>query len=245
MKTTTRRAVALAGALAITLGGAACSATSADTPTGTNQASASNPEPAETPTASVLFAKVKAKAKAATSGAVKGEVDQDGKKLAIDFKGTNDGKSTDMTVSLEGQGKVRVIAVDGVVYLQADKKFWKKQGAPAEVQKAGDKFVKAPAGSANLAEQLTLNAMLDQAFSAITPSDLSDKVGEESVNGVDCWVLTDKAGKDRGALYAAKDSYQMVRFTGSPKSPGALDFSKWNEDLGIKAPPKSEVVEIS
>ncbi|MDN5791154.1 MAG: hypothetical protein L0H25_09850 [Micrococcales bacterium] len=245
MKTTTRRAVALAGALAITLGGAACSTSPGDTPAGTTQATAANPESGEAPTASELLDKVKAKAKEATSGAVKGEVEQDGKELAIDFKGTNDGKKTDMTASLEGQGKVRIIAVDGAVYVQADKEFWEKQGAPAKVQKAGDKFVKAPAGSEGLAQQLTLSALLDQALSAITPGELSEQVGQESVRGVDCWVLTDKSGKDRGALYVAKDSYEMVRFTGSPKSPGALDFSEWNEDLGITAPPKSEVIDIS
>src|SRR6478736_2195668 len=67
-------------------------------------------------------------------------------------------------------------------------------------------------------------------------------VGSENVGGVDCWVLTDKKGKSEGALYVSKDKSEVVRFTGSSDSPGQLDFSKWNEDLGIKAPEASQVM---
>jgi hypothetical protein len=36
----------------------------------------------------------------------------------------------------------------------------------------------------------------------------------------------------------------VVRFTGSTGSPGQLDFSQWNEDLGIRAPDPSQVLTL-
>jgi hypothetical protein len=69
-------------------------------------------------------------------------------------------------------------------------------------------------------------------------------VGSDTVDGVDCWVLTDKSGKENGALYVAKDTKQLVRFTGTKESPGQLTFTQWNEDLGIKAPAADQVMEI-
>jgi hypothetical protein len=96
-----------------------------------------------------------------------------------------------------------------------------------------------------MTESLSLKSFLEKAFGAVTPQQLAPTVGSENVGGVDCWVLTDKKGKSEGALYVSKDKSEVVRFTGSSDSPGQLDFSKWNEDLGIKAPEASQVMKIS
>ena len=250
MKTMTTRVLAVTGALAITLGAAACS--KSDTPpTGStstaapSSSAASTPTATETPAASTILQDAKANALAATSGAFVGDIDQDGKSIKIDFKGTSDGKTADISIELEGEGKARLISLTDAVYIQGDQTFWKKQGAPANVQKAGDKFIKAPSSASAMAESLSLKAFLEKAFGAVTPDKLSTDVGSETVNGVDCWVLYDSKGKQEGALYVSKDKREVVRFTGSTSSPGQLDFSKWNEDLGIKAPPASQVMEVS
>jgi hypothetical protein len=112
------------------------------------------------------------------------------------------------------------------------------------VQKAGNKFIKAPTSAGAMTESLSLKTFLEKAFGAVTPSQLAKDVATEDVNGVPCWVLTDKKGKAEGALYVSKDKFEVVRFTGSSDSPGQLDFSKWNEDLGIKAPAASEIMKI-
>ena len=249
MKTMTTRALAVTGALAITLGAAACS--KSDTPptgstsSSTSSSAASTPTATETPQASAILQDAKENALAATSGAFAGDIDQDGKKIKIDFKGTSDGKTADISIELEGEGKARLISLTDAVYIQGDQTFWKKQGAPASVQKAGDKFIKAPSSAAAMAESLSLKAFLEKAFGAVTPDKLSTDVGSETVNGVDCWVLYDSKGKQEGALYVSKDKREVIRFTGSTSSPGQLDFSKWNEDLGIKAPPADQVMEVS
>ena len=70
---------------------------------------------------------------------------------------------------MEGDGKARVISVADGVYIQGDETFWKKQGAPASVQKAGDKFIKAPASAASMTQSLSLKSFLQKAFGAVTP----------------------------------------------------------------------------
>jgi hypothetical protein len=246
MKTITTRVLAVSGAIAISLGAAACSKseTPATTSTGVSTPAASSSTTASAPVASEILSKAKANALAAKSGAFVGQVDQSGKTIKIDFKGTSDGKTADIAIEMEGDGKARVISVGDGVYIQGDETFWKKQGAPASVQKAGDKFIKAPASAGSMTESLSLKSFLEKAFGAVTPDQLAKDVASENVGGVDCWVLTDKKGKGEGALYVSKDKSEVVRFTGSSASPGQLDFSKWNADLGIKAPEAAQIMKI-
>src|SRR6478735_8284371 len=184
MNTMTTRVVALAGALTISLGAAACSKSETPTNGATGQAcsqsaaTSTTTTQAQAPTAGEVLEKAKTNALAATSGAFAGDVEDEGKKMTIDFKGTSDGKTADITIA------------------------------------------------------------------AVTPDQVASGVTEETVNGIDCWVITDTKGKAEGALYVSKDGFEVVRFTGSAKSPGQLDFSKWNEDLGIKAPDASQVLTL-
>ncbi|GAA2473241.1 hypothetical protein [Terrabacter carboxydivorans] len=253
MKTFTTRVVAVSGAIAISLGAAACS--KSETPAAATSSAAATSTPAATTSSTTaatsgssqaadILDKAKSNALAATSGAFVGQVEQNGKAIKIDFKGTSDGKTADIAIEMEGDGKARVISVADGVFIQGDATFWKKQGAPASVQKAGDKFIKAPASASSMTESLSLKSFLEKAFGAVTPQQLSSDVATENVNGVDCWVLTDKKGKKEGALYVSKDKSEVVRFTGSSDSPGQLDFSKWNEDLGIKAPDAGQIMKI-
>jgi hypothetical protein len=250
MNTTIRRTVALAGALAITLGAAACAkseapaASPSSSATSTTTSAAPTTTEATAPKASDILKEVKSNALAAKSAAFEGEIEQGGQKMSIAFKGTADGKTSDINLEQAEMGKVHLIAVNGEVYLQGDEKFWKEQGAPESVQKAGDKFVKAPASAGSLADQVNLKSFMDQAFGSLGNSDLDGKVGSETVDGVDCWVLTDKSGKENGALYVAKDSMQLMRFTGTKESPGQLTFSQWNEDLAIKAPAADQIIKL-
>lgn len=253
MNTFTTRVVAVSGAIAISLGAAACSKSETPAPATSSAAGTSTPAGTTSSTtaatsgssqAADILDKAKSNALAATSGAFVGQVEQNGKAIKIDFKGTSDGKTADIAIEMEGDGKARVISVADGVFIQGDATFWKKQGAPASVQKAGDKFIKAPASASSMTESLSLKSFLEKAFGAVTPQQLASDVATENVNGVDCWVLTDKKGKKEGALYVSKDKSEVVRFTGSSDSPGQLDFSKWNEDLGIKAPDAGQIMKI-
>lgn len=242
MNTTTRRATSLLAALSLSLGAAACSKSESPGSSATSSATASTA--ATAPKAADIVAKAKANALAAESGAFSGEVTEDGETMKIDFKGSKDGSTSDITVDLTPNGKVRIISIDGAVYMQGDAAFWEAQGAPVELQEAEDKFIKAPEGGSDLMSDLTIASFLEEAFAEVSDS-ISNDVGEESVDGVDCWVVTDKEGKQEGALYVTKETMELVRFTGSTTSPGQIDFSSWNEDLGITAPAADQIMDLS
>jgi hypothetical protein len=241
MHISTRRIAALVGALTLTLGAGACSK-SEPTP-GSATASASTTT-APAPKAADILAKAKSNALGAKTGAFAGQVSQDGETMKIDFKGTDDGSTSDITIDMGKGGQVHLISLGGIVYMQGDAAFWKAQGAPAEMQAAGEKFIKAPAGGADMTKELTISNFLAEAFKEVTPEKVSQKVGTEKVNGVDCWVLQDKKGKEEGSLYVSKDKFDLVRFTGSTDTPGQIDFSSWNEDLGIKAPKAEQIMDV-
>jgi hypothetical protein len=232
-------AVAGAGLLGLL---AACTTSTAPPSTSVSSTSATATTSVPAPSAAEILEKARANAVSATSAAFTGRIDQDGTEMVIDFKGTSDGSSADVTLRMEDEGKVRVISAAKEVYLQGDAQFWKSQGLPSPP--AADKFVKAPVEAAELTRQLSLNAFLDEAFNAVTPSQLSDTVGSESVGGIDAWVITDAKGQAEGALYVSKSEFEIVRFTGSSTSPGQLDFSQWNEDLGIVAPPPDQIAPL-
>jgi hypothetical protein len=245
MTTMTSRGIALTSALIISVGAAGCS-TSATPAAGTSTSATASTGPGSSSAPSVgdVLEKARTNALAATSGAFTGNVEDDGRRTTIDFKGTSDGRTADITIAMAGNGRARVISVADGIYIQGDEIFWKKQNAPAAVIAAKDKFIKAPASASSMISSLSLRSFLDKAFGAVTPDQVATTLGQESVNGVDCWVITDTKGKAEGALYVSKADSEVVRFTGSSKSPGQLDFSRWNEDLGITAPAAADVQSI-
>ena len=257
MKTTTTRMLALAGAVAISFGAAACG-NSAPTPSpaassAAGSASASTSSDSATTSsdsggssqAGDILEKAKANALAATSVEFSGSVTSSGETTTISSKGTTDAKMSDITIASPKQGKAHVINVAAGTYIQADPTFWKATGAPASVQKAGEKFIKAPGDASSMVSSFSFKTLADKAFSGLNSTSLASDVTEESVNGVDCWVIADKGGKENGALYVSKDKTEIVRFTGTKSSPGQLDFGRWNEDIEVTAPTADQIMSIS
>lgn len=254
MPTPTGRAVALAGALMVSVVALTACTSSAGAPAaatgtgaGTQPALASPTAGATSPaagSAADVLDKARTNALAAKSGAFRGNVTQNGVPVQVDFKGTADGTTVDVAIAMGAKGRVRVISVGGSVYMQADAAFWKSQQAPAPVQQAGNRFVRIPEGASSLASRLNLTSFLKSAFQAVTADRLSDVVTSATVNGVESWRLTDKQGEAGGTLYVAKATNELVRFTGPKSSPGQLDFSRWNQDLGVTAPPAGQVLTV-
>ena len=142
-------------------------------------------------------------------------------------------------------GRVHLIALDGTAYVKADKTFWSQQSVPFLVSLFGDQFVKVPAGVVPVIDQLTLKAFVTKSIGTYAASDLPAPVTETTVNGIDCWVLTTTSGKPAdGALYVSKSAAEVVRWVGTPQQRGRLDFSRWNQKLGVTAPPADQVFSI-
>lgn len=192
-----------------------------------------------------IFTAAKAHAEAARSGAFTGLIDDQGEQAKVSFKGTRDGSSVDVTKAAPKAGRVHLISLGGTVYVQADQTFWNQQNVPFLVSLFGDQFVMVPAGVVPVLDQLTLKAFVEKSIGTYSASDLSGPVTEDTVDGVDCWVLTTASGKPAdGALYVSKGAADVVRWVGTPQQPGRLDFSRWNQKPGVVAPPAGQVFSI-
>lgn len=201
--------------------------------------------PPDASNAAQILARAQAKAAAARSGAFTGTIDDEGEQAKVTFAGTRDGSAVDVTKSAPKAGRVHLISLDGSVYVKADDTFWSSQNVPFIVSLAGDRFVKAPAGVVPVLDELTLKAFVDRSIGSYSAADLSGPVLQNAVGGQDCWVLTTGSGKPAdGALYVSKDADEVLRYVGPAKRPGRLDFSRWDADLGITAPPADQVFSI-
>ncbi|MEP7331105.1 MAG: hypothetical protein ABI692_03345 [Terracoccus sp.] len=199
----------------------------------------------DTGSPAAIFAAALAHAEAATSGAFTGTIDDQGEQAKVSFKGTRDGSAVDVTKAAPKAGRVHLISLGGTVYVKADKTFWNQQSVPFLVSLFGDQFVKVPAGVVPVLDQLTLKAFVDKSIGTYSASDLPGPVTEANVNGIGCWVLTTTSGKPAdGALYVSKGAADVVRWIGTPQQPGRLDFSRWNQKLGVTAPPADQVFSI-
>lgn len=260
MKNTTRL-VAIAGAVTLTFAVAACGdAAPAPTPAApaASPSSASSPSSAPTPSEALpttsaepdspdafdLVTKAKANAAAATSAEFSGEVETGGELLKVSYRGTSDAKTVELTVESSKQGQAHIIVVPEGSYIQGDRTFWTNLKAPASIANSGKKFIKTPAKVNSITDSISPKTFSEKAFGSISKSDLADEVGEKKINGVDCYVVTDRRGVEGGAIYISKDKNEMLRFTGTKTSPGSIDFGKWNEKLDIKAPPASQIKKL-
>ena len=260
MNTISTRVVALSGAGVIaasllTLAAGCSTSDSASTPSpsigswgaarGSGAATTGGAGSLDSGNPAAIFTAALARAQAATSGAFTGTIDDQGEQAKVSFKGTRDGSSVDVTKAAPKAGRVHLIALDGTAYVKADKTFWSQQSVPFLVSLFGDQFVKVPAGVVPVIDQLTLKAFVTKSIGTYAASDLPAPVTETTVNGIDCWVLTTTSGKPAdGALYVSKSAAEVVRWVGTPQQRGRLDFSRWNQKVGVTAPPADQVFSI-
>lgn len=192
-----------------------------------------------------LLGQAQANAKAARSGAFEGAIVDQGEQAKVSFKGTADGSRVDVTKAAPKAGQVHLISLDDSVYVKADKTFWSQQNVPFLVSLAGAKFIKVPAGVVPVLDQLTLAAFVAKSIGSYSAGDLPSPVASDTVDGIDCWVLTTSSGKPAdGALFISKSALEVVRFVGTSENPGRLDFSQWNQKQGVSAPPPDQVFSI-
>lgn len=192
-----------------------------------------------------LLGQAQANAKAARSGAFEGAIVDQGQQAKVSFKGTADGSRVDVTKAAPKAGQVHLISLDDSVYVKADKTFWSQQNVPFLVSLAGAKFIKVPAGVVPVLDQLTLAAFVAKSIGSYSAGDLPSPVASDTVDGIDCWVLTTSSGKPAdGALFISKSALEVVRFVGTSENPGRLDFSQWNQKQGVSAPPPDQVFSI-
>lgn len=230
-----RRIAALLSAAALVLGATACGGSD---PTPSADPAAAAVEAAETPSGPTpvgILEEARANAEKAESGAVDGTIGADGEAMEISFKGTQDGRTADVTLDFGDEGSTRMIAINGVVYISGDGPFSESFGGDEKYVKISSKETE------SIIKEFTVESLAAQVFGDLKPENLSETLEEETVDEVECWVLTHKDGPEKGSLYVSKDDLNLVRFVGGDDSPAELEFTGWNTDLEIKAPNKSDV----
>jgi hypothetical protein len=171
---------------------------------------------------------------------VKGDMTEEGTTVNVDLK--IKGKDAIGTVTLP-DGAIKVLRIGTDAYFQADAAFWKKfGGAQGETIAVlfKDKWVKAGTDNKDFAE---FADMADPA-KLLKPDGTATKGDEKTINGQATIGVKDSGAN--GTIYIATTGKPYpVRLEG-PSGQGAIDFSEFGATFDeIKAPPASEVVDLS
>jgi hypothetical protein len=229
-----RRLAALLSAAAVVLAASACGGND-PTPSAAEAADVDVVDTQSGPTPVSVLDAAKANAEKARSGAVDGTIGAEGEAMEISFKGTQDGRTADVTLDFGDDGSTHMIAVNGVVYITGDGPFSESFGTD-------DKFIKISSKETEgIIKEFTVESLVAQVFGDLKPENLSGELAEETLGDVECWVLTHKDGPEKGSLFVSKDDLNLVRFVGGDDTPAELDFAGWNAKLEIKAPAKKDV----
>lgn len=189
-----------------------------------------------------IVEKSSAALKKAGSYRMKGDVVNEGDKMAMDVK--VQGSDILALISMGDQGSITLLVVGGATYFQADATFWNKTaGVDAKTYNSmfKDKWVKSKAGDTDLKE-----------FTDLTDADkFLDSEGAESltkgenttINGKAAVTLKD-SGSDGGTFYVAAEGepYPLRLDNGAD---GTIDFSDFGAKFDdIKAPAADKVISL-
>lgn len=235
--TTTSPTTSSTSATSTTASSAAPTSTTASTEAATTSATSDTQTPSESAGTAgaadgkAIVTKALANAKAATSGTVSGTMASQGKNMTIDLSGTADAKTTTAKVGMGTSGALELLIVAGATYLKADATFAKSQGGG---QFPAGKWVKLPSQLASAGfSSFSFSSLVNGIANDLSPQDISDKVTEERVGTIDCFVVTDTKGTTKA--FVDKATGNFVRFE-SLDGKGKLDFSGWNQPVNVKAP---------
>ncbi|MET7936567.1 hypothetical protein [Streptomyces sp. NPDC005322] len=231
--TTTLAALCAATALALT----ACGTDDA----GAKKASAS---PAPTRIAGLTGPQIANKAIRTTKSASAITVDLDGivdggamkYHMSSDSKGDCAG-----TMSMGGDGSVRLIKTGGTAYMKYDAAFWREQGGKdgaAAAKMIGDRWTRTDASGAD-AKDLTGMCDSDELLAGFVTGDTAARKGKATtVDGQPAITVVEKDGDETYTLYVATQGkpYLLKLVTKGGKEPGTLRFGDFDRPVDAKAP---------
>jgi hypothetical protein len=227
-------------------GGGATPAPASATAVSAAPASVSPSTPADNGVAalepSVIVSRAKAAVKSSKSFHMKGTVNEDGQRTAVDFKISGAEFVGTMTV---GKAKVQLLRVSGKQYMKPDAAFWKMTNgkqADTVVQVVGDRWVKVPASNKDLRSLFTA-ADIDVLLAAdgkVTKGQAKVIAGTPAIGLVD-------HGSHGGTLYVATAGQPYpLRIDGPTAAAGGLAFSEFGAAFtDIKAPATADVLDLA
>ncbi|MET7905668.1 hypothetical protein ABZS86_31090 [Streptomyces sp. NPDC005355] len=145
------------------------------------------------------------------------------------------------TMSMGGEGSVRLIKTGGTAYMKYDAAFWREQGGEdgeAAAKMIGDRWTKADASGAD-AKDLTGACDLDQLLAGfVSGNDLARKGKPATVDGQPAITVVEKDGDETYTMYVATEGkpYLLKLVTKGGKEPGTIRFSDFDRPVDAKAP---------
>jgi hypothetical protein len=188
--------------------------------------------------ATEILDKAKAAAIAAGSVHVKGSTSSENQNISIDLKIDH----KDFAGTIETSGTVlEIIRLGSDFYLKAPDAFW-EQMIPKEQQVAlaliKGKYVKMGSDNPSFKELSSIGDF----DTLLKPEGTVSKGQEKTVNGTPAIALVDST--DKGSLYIATVGQPLPVRIESAKNEG-IDFTEWGTSFGLKAPPATEVFDLS
>ena len=247
---TTRRIAAGAAALAILAGGgvlAGCGSSS-DSSAGAATTAATGttaaPNGIEDKSAQEILDTSLAAANKATSVTVKGDITQDGQKVALDLQVGQEAAQGSITA----QGiEVQIKVLAGKTYFKLSGDAFAKiagQGDSPEVAKAissllGDKWLVADGGeSAGQLSALGQFGQKDELLKGVlTPDGEVTVEGSSQVNGQPVILLKSTDGTGTVAIATTGEPYPLQIKGSEGADSGQIDFTDWNATVNVTAPP--------
>jgi hypothetical protein len=187
----------------------------------------------ESKSAQQILEATKAAASSAVSVHIEGSIQANGKPISLDME-LLAGKGGKGTISQEGF-TVQIVQSGGAVYINGSSAFYTHVAGPTAAALLQGKWLKAPAGSgelASLASLTDLGKLLDTALSghgAVTKGPV------KTVNGQKAIELRD-ATKDGSLFVATTGQPYPLQILKSGGETGKVTFDRWNKPVTITAP---------
>jgi hypothetical protein len=189
--------------------------------------------------------------KAASSVRIAGRVVSSGETIAINLtdvaakgcQGTIGLAAPATSSSKAVTGTAAIVEVDSTVYMKLSDSFFTSAGLPAsEFSQVSGKYIKLASGS-NLASfaQLCDPSTLSTAFAKDDTG--FTKAGTATVTGQPTLAFKQPKIPSNGTVYVSDAAAPQILRIAGPAGQGSIDFSNYNADVTITAPPASEVVD--
>jgi hypothetical protein len=182
----------------------------------------------------------KTAAKEADSVHIEGSILSKGKPIALNMQ-LLAGKGGKGTISQEGF-TIALIQTNGAVYINGSAAFYRHVAGPAAAQLLQGKWLKAPAGSGELASLASLTDLSTLIDTALANHGTLTKGHTTTIEGQPAIALLDAAKS--GALYVATTGKPYpLQITKAGAEKGQVSFNRWNQPVTLTAP--SGAIDIS
>ena len=186
--------------------------------------------------------------KSADSLRMSGDITNDGQAFTIDVAITTAG-DCEGTIALGDTGSAEILTAGSKSWFRPDEAFWRQFGGAQADQimaMVGDKWVVMPPGEDDFSQLCDLDNFLEE-LEQPEKGETIETSGTEEVGGQEAVVLTTEEDGETAKAWVATDSphYFLQLEVASGDEPGLLTFSDFDQDLGIEAPAKGEVIDLN